>query len=421
VAEGVALLFLSEYFGWRFIWVLAGSSLYATAQLVTTIALTRLGGPRVIGDYGLALAVMAPLFMLAHLGLRRVLATDVDHRFELGDCLRLQMLTGGLAIGVLAIVGAVWLPADVGLLLAVGVKRMFESLGEVVFGAFQRLHQEGRIAMSLAVRSAADVGVVIAVYSISRNLTVAVLAASATSLLVLVALDLPVAQRHSHTTFSRSSGRRGLLGLGAYSAPAGATAMMTSLNSNISRYFIERYHGRTALGYFVPLLQLLQIGVFVNAALSQAALPALAEKYRQSAHDFRVALARLCVVQFAMQVVPMGLMAMIGARILALLYKPEYAQYASVSVLLFAGGAVRAITAGLAAAQTVLGILQKEAVTTGVSLVATLSLCALLIPQYGLVGAAIALIIAAVINVALGARAVAVALAAGPSNVSQRP
>ena len=406
-------------FGWRFIWVLTGSSLYATAQLVTTIALTRLGGPLVIGDYGLAQAVMSPLFMLAHLELRRVVATDVDQRFELGDGLRLQLLTGGLAIGALAIVGWVWLPAEAGLLLAVGVKRLFESLGEVVFGAFQRRHREARIATSLAVRSAADVGVVVAVYSISRSLTVAVLAASAASLLVLVALDLPAAERHSSATVWRSRGRRGPLALGAYSAPAGVTAMMTSLNSNIPRYFIEHYHGRAALGYFVPLLQLLQVGVFVNAALSQAALPALAEKYRTSVRDFRVALARLCAVQFAVQLVPMGLMALIGARVLALLYKPEYAQYAGVSVLLFAGGAVRAITAGLAVAQTVLGILHKEAVTTGVSLVATLALCGLLIPQFGLVGAAIVLSIAAAINVALGARVVAVALATRPSNVSQ--
>src|SRR5262245_47108670 len=169
---------------------------------------------------------MSPLFMLAHLELRRVLATDVDHRFELGDCLRLQLLTGGLALGVLAVVGTVWLPAEVGLLLAVGIKRMFESLGDVVFGAFQRLHREGRIATSLAVRSAADVGVVIAVYSIIRNLTVAMLAAGAVSLIVLLALDLPVAERHSRATFSRSRDRRGPLVVGLYSAPAGATAMM---------------------------------------------------------------------------------------------------------------------------------------------------------------------------------------------------
>ena len=50
------------------------------------------------------------------------------------------------------------------------------------------------------------------------------------------------------------------------------------------------------------------------------------------------------VVQCAVQAVPLVLMAMLGGRILAFLYQSDYAAYASVSVLLFAAGAVRAIT-----------------------------------------------------------------------------
>ncbi|HZO41852.1 MAG TPA: hypothetical protein VFE97_21715 [Methylomirabilota bacterium] len=408
-------------FGRRFTWVLAGSGFYATAQLVTTIALTRLGGPRVVGDYGLAQAVIAPLFMLAHLELRRVFATDVDHRFELGDGLRLQLVAGCLAIGVAMIAGALWLREDAGLLLAVGAKKLLESLGEVTFGAFQRLHREGRIAASLALRAAADVGLVLTVYTITENLTLAILAAGAASALVLIVHDLPAAEAGAPGTVSGASRWRAMVGLGAYSAPAGVTAMLTSLNSNIPRYFVERYHGRTALGYFVPLLQLLQIGVFVNAALSQAALPALAEKYRHGAREFRRALTGLCLVQFAVQAVPLALMAMFGGRILAFVYQPEYAAYAGVSVLLFAAGAVRAITAGLAAAQTVLAILPKETATTGVSLVATLIFCALLIPQFALVGAATALLIAAVVNVMLNARSVVASLVAEPTDTGRRP
>jgi O-antigen/teichoic acid export membrane protein len=262
----------------------------------------------------------------------------------------------------------------------------------------------------MALRSLADVGVILTVYGISGNLVLAVLLASITSAIVLVICDVPVAVRHSEVIFARSFRWRELLRLTVYGAPAGITATMTSLNSNIPRYFVERYQGRTMLGYYVSLAQLLQVGVLVNAALSQAALPSLAGGYRQGVRGFRRTLIALCVAQAGIQLIPFGLMATIGTHILTVLYTPDHAQYVGVTVILFAGAALRAVTSGLAAGQTVLAILPQEAVATGVSLATTLVLGSVLVPRLSLLGAAMTVVGAGVVNVVLSALTVQASL-----------
>jgi len=68
-----------------FAWTLAGNGLYAASQWAMLSLAAKLGGREMLGEYALAVALTAPVAMLAHLNLRTVLATDVGGRRPFGD------------------------------------------------------------------------------------------------------------------------------------------------------------------------------------------------------------------------------------------------------------------------------------------------------------------------------------------------
>src|ERR1700678_241367 len=83
----------------NFVWTLLGNLVYAGCQWCMLIALAKLTNAQMVGQFALALAITAPVFMLTGLQLRVVQATDAGHeyRFEEYFSLRLICTCVGLA------------------------------------------------------------------------------------------------------------------------------------------------------------------------------------------------------------------------------------------------------------------------------------------------------------------------------------
>src|SRR6202167_3036709 len=84
-----------------FSWTLAGNFIYAVTQFGVLSVLAKLGNPAVVGQYALALAISAPIFMFTNLQLRGVQATDARHQYQFADYFTLRCLA--TLVGVLTI------------------------------------------------------------------------------------------------------------------------------------------------------------------------------------------------------------------------------------------------------------------------------------------------------------------------------
>jgi O-antigen/teichoic acid export membrane protein len=106
-----------------FAWTLAGSLVYAGCQWGMLSVLAKLGSPAIVGQFALALAITAPVFMFTNLQLRGVQATDAQSEYEFPDYFTLRCLTmiAGMAIvaGVVAASRYDWTTSLVILLVAV--------------------------------------------------------------------------------------------------------------------------------------------------------------------------------------------------------------------------------------------------------------------------------------------------------------
>lgn len=351
-----------------------------------------------LGAYALAVAIVSPVLMLSHLNLRAVLATDTASRHPFGDYLAVRY--GSTAIGLLAIgVLAAGYPRPLAITtIGVGLAQSVENLSDIYYGAMQRRQRMEQIAFSMigrAVFSAVAVGLAL---WWTHDIMIAVAGLIAGRTIVLAGYDRPAGTAGE---LLKTTCRRRQLTIARTALPLGLVLMLVSLNSNLPRYAIERYLDLGQLGGFAAAASFVTIGGTIVNALGQAATPRLAQYFAGGDWSAFSRLSRdLTALAVAIGLVSVVGVALFGRVLLRLIYRPEFERYAGILVATAAAG-----VAGYAA--SMLGYVLTSARVFDAQLplfacVATSCGAAawILTPHLGLMGAPIALAIAAGIQIA---------------------
>jgi O-antigen/teichoic acid export membrane protein len=175
--------------------------------------------------------------------------------------------------------------------------------------------------------------------------------------------------------------------------------MLISLNNNIPRYFIEHYLGERELGFFSALAYLMVAGGMVVNALGESANPRLAKYYATgNSKAFSTLLLKLVGIGVLLGGVGILVAVVAGQQILTLLYSPEYAKYTDLLIWLIVATGINYASSFLGYGMTSARYFRIQmplfALVTTISAIA----CLWLIPNIGLLGAAVALLIAAIVQ-----------------------
>lgn len=378
-----------------FAWTLAGNGLYAFTQWVVLSLLAKLGGREMLGEYALAVALTAPVAMLAHLNLRAVLATDVEGRHRFADYLAVRFGVSAMALAVVAAMalafGRSWEMAAV--IFMTGLAQTSDTVSDTYYGAMQRRDEMDRIARSMMVRGILASSTLGLVLWMSGSLLYAVASMAAARLLVLTAYDRrlgPAGETGGRAGWQAS---RSIL---RQAIPLGMVLMLVSLNTNLPRYVIERRMGVVELGAFAAVASFVTAGATIVNALGQAATPKLA-RYASglNPNGFLELALKLSAACCALWLAATVGAAVFGRWVLTLAYRPEYAEYGGVLT-----GILAAAIPGYAAAALGYAVTAARAFDAQVPLFClAAATCGagswLLVPRFGLAGAAMALAIAA--------------------------
>ena len=429
----------------NFSWTFTGNLVYAASQWGMLVLLAKLGSPEMVGQFTLGLAVTAPVIMFTNLQLRAIQATDAKQQYAFADYLGLRLIGTGLALLIIAGItlkaGYRWETSLV--ILAIGIAKAFESISDVFYGLIQQHERMDRIAIALMIKGPLSllflsIGVLLTKTVLGGAVGLAVAWA-----IVLFACDIrngalilkssQKAERenfvetgfiasevgeHSESTenlhpstFPYQAGKKiqnqllprwhlkTLKKLIWLALPLGFVMMLVSLNSNIPRYFIERYLGVRQLGIFAAMSYLMVVGQMVVSALAESASPRLAKYYAAgNSTAFRTLLFKLVGVGAALGGAGVLVAVVVGREILTLLYRPEYGQQADVFVLLMVAAGIIYVSVflgyGITATRSFRIQLPLYVAVTGSSAIS----CLWLIPTMGVRGAAIALIVGAVVQ-----------------------
>jgi O-antigen/teichoic acid export membrane protein len=407
-------LTLRRNFSWTFI----GNVVYAACQWGMMVILAKLGSPEMVGQFTLGLAVTAPVVMLTNLNLRAVQATDAKHQYAFGDYLGLRLIGTILVLPAIAIIiFATGYRSEVSaIILLVGVSKSFEAISDIFYGLFQQYERMDRIAISMTIKGPLSLILLgLGVY-LSKSVIWGVAGLAIAQMVVLLGYDFSNAvfmlknQRGLESSSIESKSKLStnikpnwnlgkLRTLLALAFPLGCVMMLISLNISIPRYFIERYLGERELGIFAALAYLMVAGRLIIDALGQSAVARLAKYYLAgNSSSFRNLLIRLVAIALGIGIAAIIVASVAGKEILTLLYSSEYGDRADLFIWLMVVAAIDYVSSFLGHAMTAAQYFRIQTLLFGTVTLTSAISCFLLLPKFGLIGVAFALIIASLVQ-----------------------
>jgi len=398
-------------------WMLIGNVFYGFSQWGQLVALAKIGTIEMVGSFALATAVCLPILMFGSLSLRSLQVTDYQrsHRFLEYVALRLLTLCASLALIVAFGLVSGYSKAVLVSTALIGGAKAVEYISDILYGSLQQQESMSGIAVSMTLRAILSVGCLSLGVRLTHSLAWGAACLLVSSTAVLLAYDIPKTLAVGKVTLGTlirecrlyfdevmaRGGHRRLRKLALAGLPMGFVLMMVSLNLNIPRYFIQRHLGMHELAIFSAIATLLAAGSVITNAVGQAAAPRLAKCFiNRDRRGFSMLLGALIAASLGLGAMGFAGAVFFGKQAMTLIYRPEYSTRQDVLVWLMGASGFFYLGSTLGYAVTAvrcfapqLPLFVAATVTTGIG-------CVLLVPSQGLRGAAIAILISAIIQCA---------------------
>ncbi|HYW81436.1 MAG TPA: oligosaccharide flippase family protein [Thermoguttaceae bacterium] len=388
----------------NFSWIAAGNAVGALSQWGITIVLARLGSFDMVGTVGLAFAVCVPVGALSQLGLRGALVTDAKHEYCFGEYLALRLITAATALVVIfAIVLTRAYDAQTAQVIAVvAVAELLKSISDIFHARLQQHERMDHIGKAMILRGPLMLAALAAGVWLTGSLVWGMLGFALALAVVLVGYDLPSTARIARSTLDPHENSlrpqwnlRRLARLVWLTLPLGFVLMMVALATSIPRLMISHSLGDHALGVFIAIASVGAVGVRVVSALGQSAGPRLA-KYHAAGNRaaYGRLLRRLTGLVAVIGAAAVGAMAVAGGPVLSRVYDADFTPHVSLAVSLTAAAAVMYLTMPLGIAVEAMRRFKTHMVIRAVGILVLSVATLLLIGDYGLQGAAVAMMLA---------------------------
>ena len=381
-------------------WAFVGNAIYAACQWTVLILLVKALPAADVGQFAYGLAITGPIFVFANVRLRDVLATGVHSPGDFYDYLTARLLTTAAAIVVSIAAGALVASGGaVAIVAMVACAKGCDALSEISHGLFQRELDMRTAAIGLMLNGGVSVLLVAFVLFVGQPLPVAAAAYAIGSLFALTAWDLPqAAGRLKRTGIIARPGFAAARALIARALPLGMSSAVGSVQSNLPRYVVAATLGPGALAVFAALSYIPLVGhTAINAAV-QSALPLLARDAQGPPALYRRRLVGLVAASAGVGTVALLAMAAFGRSLLDLVYGAEYAAHEGLLLWLMVVTVVTFTSVFFGAGITARGRFKTQLAITTTSLAVVAASIWPLVRLYGLSGAAVSLLIAALVE-----------------------
>jgi O-antigen/teichoic acid export membrane protein len=228
-------------------------------------------------------------------------------------------------------------------------------------------------------------------------------AAIAMSIVMLTTfLSYDLINLYKYDKFNLKFNKERLTRLFITSLPLGMVMLLISLNTNIPRYFIEHYVGLKQLGIFTSISYLMVAGTTIVSALGQTASPRLAKYYANGDKKSFIKLILLMIgiaILISVFGICIGLFA--GDKLLVLIFNKEFIGYSYLLILIIISAGIGFVASFLGYGLTAIRVFKLQFPIFLCVVFSNAIASYILIPKYGLIGGAVALIIASIINILL--------------------
>jgi len=374
---------------------MAGNALYALTQWGMLVTLAKLGTKEMVGLYALGLSITAPVMILLNLNLRSAQATDARREFTFADYLGLRLASTTIAFAIILGISVAGYGPTISIIIGlVALAKTIEAISDIFYGLMQQHERMDLVATSMILKGVLSLGAFSAGIWWTKGIQGGILGTIAAWLLILLSYDIPQSVAKLRDAKTNESlwpewNFRVIKRLIILAIPLGFSAMLVSLVSNVPRYFLERFQGVEQLGVFAAMVYIMQAGNVVVSAAAQSGSPRLAKLYATHDRAGFIALT-LKLLSIAALLGGVGILAaaIAGPDILTVLYSPEYARDTGAFLLVMVASGLSYVASILGYSLTAAWQFKVQPLIFGSEVLMALGASLLLIPRYGLLGAA---------------------------------
>lgn len=391
--------------------MLVGNVASGGVQFGTALLISRLASVEALGQYALALAVVTPVLLFFGLNLRAVQATDARREYAFRTYLRLRGAGLLIAAAVVAVIGLVAVGSTVRTVLwSTLMVKMVESLADIYYGHFQSHERMDWVGRSTVVRAITTFLLLGAALISGQSVATALALAAVGGLIVHLIADTQFLRR---LPTSPNSGNpyggdlRSLGRLARLTLPLGITMVLVSVEASIPRFFVSANLDAGSLGAFSGMVFVATVGRTMLTAFGQALAPRMAREHALGdSATYRSHVLRLSALAIVIGAVGIGFAVVVGERVLVLILGPGYDDMLAELLAVIAASAMALVASAFGYSLTAA---RKFAIQAPIYLATILALTiasACLIPVFGVLGAALSMLLASTLQVALAGLAV---------------
>ena len=174
----------------------------------------------------------------------------------------------------------------------------------------------------------------------------------------------------------------------------GVVALLTSLQTNVPRYFVEEQMGKAELGIFCAITALMTVGITMMRALDQSCIPRLAKLHAAGRfREFRWMFLKLIAIYLFLGVAGVWMARLFGRELLTILFQAEYASHTDVFETTMQAVVAAYLVGALSSALMAARCIPAQLPMLVLSLLTAIGSCLWLVPEYGLWGASMSMVL----------------------------
>lgn len=382
-------------------WQIAGNLLSAASLWVGVIILARVATSDEVGVFAYAMSITAPVYMFFNLRLRLVLSTDTSNKYKHEQYILLRVITSFVAL--LIIISIAFLYVDMlalrYVIIIVAMAKLVGSISDIVYGSFQHSSKSDVVGKSMTIKSIITVSVIFLVVIQLKSATGLSFSLLVSWLFVLLLYDIRKLRSMNFKTHAIYD-LKALKNLFNASLPLAFVALLSSIITNMPKYFIEDYLGTSALGVYAAIAYFSSAASLFAAGLGQPRLKLLADNlHKGNIDEFRFNLYKLISSASVVGVLGITISSYFGGEILKLLYGNEYQNYQHLFFLIMIASMLTMVTLFQWYAMTALRLYKYQLYISIFSVVLSFFMQYILLEHYNLEKAVLAEIIVLLVQV----------------------
>jgi len=384
----------------NFSWVFLGNIIFAFGQWAILSIMTKLVMVEEVGNFSYAIAITAPIVLFFEMQMRSVQVTDTKDEYNFNDYFGFRLTSSLISFGFANIISLLLgngLKMTM-LIASVALMKLSDSVSDIFYGLFQKHEYMKYIAISRIIKSVITIiSFGIALY-VTKNIVISILLITLLKIIVILIYDFRKAKIYTDVTpkFSYTIFKKLLI----VSFPLGMMSLLMSLDSNVSRYVMKHYEGPESLGYFSALSYINMAGGQMITSVAQAVTPRLAIFYSAgNKKAFKNLLIKLTLFGFIIGIFSVLFVVFLGEDLITILYSKEYAKHLDVFIIIMIAGAIDYTGSFLGNGMTAARAFKIQPFLGGIWVIASLAISLMMIPRFGLLGGAVALVISSIVKI----------------------